>query len=189
MLRQLTWWCNNTARLNGLQPCQACYFQPDSFSNARVIMSDRIEQRSSPRRHGSCWPKLLRGILRPAVLCDVGALGTPQPMGMLPAQAGCDWEIIILADDMRPGATPHIGLYRNGNCNAKCMSFNLYQHSSGWPPRKPMMQSYYSIDLLEDVCTLYRYRSRLPNHTSVRYTSWSYDLIYDIIQVWADSYQ
>jgi len=31
--------------------------------------------------------------------------------------------------------------------------------------------------------------SRLPDHLRVRYPSWSYDLIYDIVQVWPDSYQ
>jgi hypothetical protein len=40
-LRQLIWWCNDLARSKGLQPCQAGHFQPYSFSNSRVIMSDQ----------------------------------------------------------------------------------------------------------------------------------------------------
>jgi len=31
--------------------------------------------------------KLLGGILRLVILCDVGALGTPRPMGIVPALA------------------------------------------------------------------------------------------------------
>jgi hypothetical protein len=76
-----------------------------------------------------------------------------------------------------------------GNCNTVCVSFNLHWHSSGWPPRKTMMQSYYIITLHKAVCTLCRQLSRLPNHTRVRCPSWSYDLIYDIVRVWPDSYQ
>ena len=37
----------------------------------------------------------------------------------------------------------------------------------------------------------YRYVGRYsqqPNHTRVRCSSWSYDLIYDIVQLWSDSY-
>jgi len=96
---------------------------------------------------------------------------------------------MTVAVDTRQGATPHLGLCRNGHCNAVCVSFNLHRHSSGWLPCKPMMESYYSIDLLEEICALCRQHSRLPNHTSVRFPSWSYDLIYDIVQVWPDPYQ
>jgi hypothetical protein len=63
----------------GHNPAEHVIFNQIHFSDTRVIMSDRIEQRNSPRGHGSCKPKLVRGILRPAVLCDVGALGTPRP--------------------------------------------------------------------------------------------------------------
>jgi hypothetical protein len=53
----------------------------------------------------------------------------------------------------------------------------------------PMMQSYYSIDLLEEVCTLCQQCSQLPNHTNVGCPSRSYDLIYDIAWVWPNSSQ
>jgi len=48
------------------------------------------------------------------------------------------------------------------------VSSNLHRHSCGCPPRQPMMQSYYSIDKLEGVCTLCWQRSKLLNHTRVR---------------------
>jgi hypothetical protein len=53
---------------------------------------------------------------------------------------------MTLSVDMRSEASPHIGLRQNGNCK----SFNLHRHSTGGSPGKSMMQSYYSIDLLED---------------------------------------
>ena len=103
---------------------------------------------------------------------------------------GCEWGIMTLVVDMRPIATPHIGVWCYGNCKYHgYVSFNLHRHSSGCPPRKPMMQSYYSIDQLEDVCMLCRQCSRLPNHMIVRCPSWSYDPIYDMLRVWPDSYQ
>jgi hypothetical protein len=67
MLRQLIWWCNDFARSKGPQPCRAGYSQPDSFSKARVIMSDWSRAKefvSTDTAIVSC--KLLRGILRPA---------------------------------------------------------------------------------------------------------------------------
>ena len=45
---------------------------------------------------------------------------------------------------------------RIGNCKGVLIRIsdiriiNLHRHTSGWSPRKPMMQSYYSIDLLKD---------------------------------------
>jgi hypothetical protein len=64
---------------------------------------------------------------------------------------------MTLVVDMRPIATPHTGLCGKATASAfrsdteVRVSFNLRWHSSGCPPRKPMMQSYYSIDLLEAV--------------------------------------
>jgi len=81
---------------------------------------------------------------------------------------------MILADDMRPNATPHIGACATATARAfrsdtkVCVSSNLHQHSGGCPPCKPMMQSYYSIDQLEDAVRYVSSRSRIPNHTSVR---------------------
>jgi hypothetical protein len=94
-----------------------------------------------------------------------------------------------MAVDMRSEHPLHIDLCRNGNCNASYVSFNLHRPSSSWPLHKSMMQSYYSIAWLEDTIRYVGSRSRLPNHTSVRCSSSSHDLIYDIVQVWADVYQ
>jgi len=69
----------------GYNPAERVILNQIHFPDTRVIMSDRIEQRSSPRRHGSRYSKLLRGILRVAVLYDVVALGTPQPKRMVSA--------------------------------------------------------------------------------------------------------
>jgi hypothetical protein len=68
----------------GYNPAERVIFNQIHFPDTRVIMSDWIEQRSSPHRHGSCGPKLLRGILRAAVICDVGALGTLPSKGIVP---------------------------------------------------------------------------------------------------------
>ena len=59
---------------------------------------------------------------------------------------------MTLAVDLRPIATPHIGVCGMATARAclsdteEHVSFNLHRHSSGCPPRKPMTQSYYSID-------------------------------------------
>jgi hypothetical protein len=46
-------------------------------------------------------------------------LGTPRTRTVVSAWAGSNWGIFTLAVDMRPGASPHIGLCRSGNCNIK----------------------------------------------------------------------
>ena len=146
-LGQLIRWRNNTARPNGLQPCRACYFQSDSFP-----MVEWLCPRGSPRRHGNRQLQLVCGILRPAVLCDIGALGTSLPKGMVPA-----WEAAWLRDyDIgcwhEAYCNPTHWCAWNGNCkslpfrNGSVRVINLHWHSCGCPPRKPMMQSYYSID-------------------------------------------
>jgi len=59
---------------------------------------------------------------------------------------------MTLAVDMRPIASPHIGVCGLATATAfrsdmeERVSYNLHRHSSGCPPRKPMMQSYYRID-------------------------------------------
>jgi hypothetical protein len=63
----------------GYNPAERVIFSQIDFPDTSGIMSDGIEQRSSPRRHSSCYPKLSSGISRPAVFCDIGALGTPWP--------------------------------------------------------------------------------------------------------------
>ena len=84
---------------------------------------------------------------------------------------------MTLAVDMRPIASLHSGLCGMATARAfrsdtkEHVSFNLHRHSSGCPPRESMMQSYYSIGLLEDVVHYVGKRSRLPNHTSVRCSS------------------
>jgi hypothetical protein len=81
---------------------------------------------------------------------------------------------MTLVVEMRPIATPHTDLCGMATASAfrsdseVCRVINLHWHSSGGPPRKPMMQLHYSVNLLEAVCTLCRQLSRLPNHTSVR---------------------
>jgi hypothetical protein len=60
-------------------------FQPDSFLNARVIMSDQIEQRSSPRRHGNRESQAMKRDLKMSLVCKSGALGTRRQRGMVPA--------------------------------------------------------------------------------------------------------
>jgi len=49
---------------------------------------------------------------------------------------------MTLTVDMRSEGSPHIGLWRYGNCEL----FNLHRHSTGWPPPKSMLQLYYSIN-------------------------------------------
>jgi hypothetical protein len=44
MLQQLIWWCNNTARSKGVQPCHACCFHPDSLPDTCEIMTDYTEE-------------------------------------------------------------------------------------------------------------------------------------------------
>jgi hypothetical protein len=59
---------------------------------------------------------------------------------------------MTLAVDMRPIATPHIGVCGTATASAFRSDtevrrvINLHRHSSGCPPRKPMMQLYYSIN-------------------------------------------
>jgi hypothetical protein len=59
---------------------------------------------------------------------------------------------MTLAVDMRPIASPHIAVCGMATASALRSDMevrrviNLHRHSSGCPPRKPMMQSYYSID-------------------------------------------
>jgi hypothetical protein len=147
-----------------------------------------VEQRSS---YPQPWLLLVAAItwdFKTNLLCGVGALGNPWPKGMVPAWAAAWLRDYDIGCWYEAYCNPAHWRVRNGNC--KCTHvINLHRHSCGCPPRQPMMQSYCSIDLLEDVCTLCWQRSRLPNHTSGRCPSWSYDLIYDIVQVWADSYQ
>jgi len=103
---------------------------------------------------------------------------------------------MTLAVDMRPGASPHIDLWRNGNCNnTTCLrmnayvSFNLHWHSIGVSPIESMTQSYYSIDLRKAHSDWVQICVPITEHTRARSPSWRYDLIYDIVQVWPDSYQ
>jgi hypothetical protein len=119
-------------------------------------------------------------------------LGTPWSKKLVSAWACRDWEIMALALEMRPGASPHIGLCWNGNCNGKtcvCVSCKLRWHNCDRSSHKCMMQSYYSIELLEETPTMFGCCSRLPNNARVRSPSWSYDLIYDVVRAWPDSYQ
>jgi len=59
---------------------------------------------------------------------------------------------MTMAVDMTTIASPHIGLGGMATARAFCsdtkkrVSFNLHWHSCGCLPRKPMVQSYYSID-------------------------------------------
>jgi hypothetical protein len=110
-LRQLIWWCNNFARSKGLQPCRAGYFQPDSFLNARVIMSDRSRAKefvSADTAIVSC--KLLRGILRPLSYASLEHWALPGQREWSRPKQRRDWGIMTLAVDMRPIATPHTDL-------------------------------------------------------------------------------
>jgi len=64
---------------------------------------------------------------------------------------------MTLTVDTRSEESRHIGLWWYGNCQKQrnvCTSFNLHRHSTGWPPCKSMMQSYHSIDLLEDTVAI-----------------------------------
>jgi len=70
---------------------------------------------------------------------------------------------MTLAVDMRSGASPHIDLWRYGNC--KSTRHNLHWHSSGGPPRQPMMLSYDSIDLLADTVAM---SSDVPDYRTIR---------------------
>jgi hypothetical protein len=153
MLRQLIWWCNNFARSKGLQPGRAGYFQPDSFLNARVIMSDQSRAKefvSADTAIVSC--KLLRGILRPVSYVTLEHWALPGQREQSRPKQRRDWGIMTLVVDMRPIATPHTDLCGMATASAfrsdseVCRVINLHRHSSGCPPYKSMMQSYYSID-------------------------------------------
>jgi hypothetical protein len=87
--------------------------------------------------------------------------------------ACAEWQLQELSDQDRKSA-----------CH-----LNLHRHSSGCPPRKTYDAIILQYWLARRRLTTMWQRSRLPNHTRVRCPSWSYDLIYDIVQVWADSYQ
>ena len=68
-------------------------------------------------------------------------------------------------------------------------SFNLHWHGISLSLIKSMMQAYYSMFLLKTHPSKYGYVFQLPNYTRVRCPSGSYDLIYDIMRLWPDSYQ
>jgi hypothetical protein len=72
-------------------------------------MSDRIEQRSLPRRHGSQQPKLLHGILRPLSCVMTEPWALPGETELSRPELGVTG-IMTLDVDMRPGASPHIDL-------------------------------------------------------------------------------
>jgi len=73
------------------------------------------------------------------------------------------------ADDMRPGASSHIGLCWNGNCNdttglrACVYVINLHWHSISWLLIKSMMQVYFGMSLLEMRPSKNGYVLQLPN--------------------------
>jgi len=68
-------------------------------------------------------------------------------------------------------------------------SFNLYWHSISWSLIKSIMQAYYSMFLLKTRPSQYGYVFQLQNYTRGRCPSGSYNLIYDIMRLWPDSYQ
>jgi hypothetical protein len=179
----------------GYNPAEQVIFNHIDLSTLEWLCLIGVEQRSSYPQTRQSLAAAIKWDLKTNLLCEVGALGYPRPKGWSRPKQRHDWGIMTLAVDMRPLATLHIrvcGMETVSTCRPRTavrVSFNLYPHSSGCAPRKPMMQSYYSIDYLEAVCTLCRRLSRLPNHMSVRCPCWSYDMIYDIVQVWADSYQ
>ena len=103
---------------------------------------------------------------------------------------------MTLAVDMRPGASPHIGLWQNGNCNVTtCLVCMRTCHLSyigivsvgHW---LNLWRNHTTL-LISGKCypTTYGYAFQLPKHTSARCSSWSYDLIYNIVRVWPDLYQ
>jgi len=71
----------------GLQPCWACYFQTRFIFRHKsdYVWSDRAKEFAPQTRQSlvaaSTWD------LKTNLLCEVGALGTPQSKGMVPAWA------------------------------------------------------------------------------------------------------
>jgi len=121
-LRQLIWGCNNLARSKGLQPCRAGYSGPDSFSNARVIMSDRSRAKefaSADTAIVSC--KLLRGILRPLSYASLEHWALPGQREWSRPEQRRDWGIMTLTVDMRSIASPHPG--RCGMATARSLIY------------------------------------------------------------------
>jgi hypothetical protein len=131
-------------------------------------MFDRIEQRSSPCRHRSREPKLSCGISRPlsCVISEHWAL--PGRRKWFQPELWVLLRDYCITDDKRskhPGTLGCVGL-ATATLYA-CHLIHLGILVVGCHAR-PMMQSYYSIDLLEDAVRYVCGCSRFPNHTSVR---------------------
>ena len=121
---------------------------------------------------------------------------TPRPKWIVSAWQWCDWEIMTLAVEMRPGASPHNGLCwirklqelsvqrRGGACHLFDTGICV-----GWSLSKSIRQWSYSIHCLKVRINYVGYVFQIPNHMSARCQSWSYNLIYDIVRLWPDSYQ
>jgi hypothetical protein len=123
-------------------------------------------------------------------------LGTPRPKRLVSAYAWCDWKIMMLAVDMRPGASPHIKVWQNGNCKVRlavaCM------HMCHWIYIDIVLVGHqisiwhcYSTQMINGnyVPTKYGYVIQFPNHTWVQCPSWRNAPISGIVQVWPDSDQ
>jgi hypothetical protein len=111
-------------------------------------------------RTGQPYPSAINGDHKTDFSREVESLGFPLPKWIALAVAQCDWEMMTLAHNMSPGASLHIDLWRNGSCNnTTChrmhayLSYNPIWHSRGGSPPQHVIQSYYSIDLLEGTTT------------------------------------
>jgi len=149
MLQQLVWGCNNPARSKLYNP-------------AENIVFNQIHNADSS---GICLIGFCHWLGSHKLQCkDVGLQSTRMIEGIIIATRwttrkvsvywSCDWQIMRLADNMRPGASRNIKLWWNGNfLSTTChgihayVSFNLHWYSIGLLPIKPVTYWYYCIDL------------------------------------------
>jgi hypothetical protein len=100
---------------------------------------------------------------------------------------------MILAVDIRPGASPHVELWQNGNCKHQ-HDYNTRHTCHRISIRIVLVV--HRLNLWRDDTTVFicgqhipakfEYVFQLLNHMSTRCPSWSYGLIYDIVWVWPD---
>ena len=144
---------------------------------------------------GSWYSEAITWDLKPNLLYKVGYWALTGRREWSRPELWCDWEIMTLAVEIRPGASLRIGLWWNGNCKVRlaltcmCTCHSIYigmvsvgRCANSWCGNIVVLLGAERTDYIW-------IHVQITVNMRVRCLSWSYDPIYHIMRLWPDSYQ